>query len=242
MGWTRPKVGNSIARTFFLFGLCTMVDQSSHHKIWAAIDTLAAKNSLSASGLAKQAGLDSTAFNKSKRQSSEGRPRWPSMESIIKVVEATNSRLSEFAELVESGSADPNDALPTNSSSVPLVGFAQAGAGGFFDDAGFPAGQGWDLVEIPSNAKEGTYALSVQGDSMAPLYRDGDVLIIDPEANTRKGDRVVLKTGGGEIMAKILQRRTSKHIELSSLNPDHPDRVFEATEVEWLARIVWASQ
>ena len=219
-----------------------MVDQSSHNKIWAAIDALAAKNSLSASGLAKQAGLDSTAFNKSKRQSSEGRPRWPSMESIIKIIEATNSRLSEFAELVESTSHRQSDTLPQNRSSVPLVGFAQAGAGGFFDDAGFPAGQGWDLVEIPSNAKEGTYALSVQGDSMTPLYRDGDVLIVDPEVTIRKGDRVVVKTGTGEIMAKVLQRQTTRHVELSSLNPDHPDRVFEAHEVEWLARIVWASQ
>lgn len=218
------------------------MSKSSHEKVWAAIDALAAKNALSASGLAKQAGLDSTAFNKSKRQSAEGRPRWPSMESIFKVVDATNSRLVDFAVMVETHANRSVDALPLSTPTVPLVGFAQAGAGGFFDDAGFPAGQGWDLVEIPSTAREGTYALSVQGDSMMPLYRDGDVLIVDPEASTRKGDRVVVKTGSGEIMAKVLQRRTLRQIELSSLNPDHPTRVFSTNEVEWLARIVWASQ
>ncbi|EBV3600078.1 helix-turn-helix transcriptional regulator, partial [Salmonella enterica subsp. enterica serovar Virchow] len=42
----------------------------SHERVWAAIDALAARNDLSASALAKRAGLDSTAFNKSKRQSS----------------------------------------------------------------------------------------------------------------------------------------------------------------------------
>ncbi|MEZ5810210.1 MAG: helix-turn-helix transcriptional regulator [Rhizobiaceae bacterium] len=218
------------------------MDHSSHEKVWAAIDALAARNAMSPSGLAKQAGLDSTAFNKSKRRSAGGRPRWPSMESVMKIVEATNSRLSDFAGLVENSVQRATDALPAQGSSVPLVGFAQAGAGGFFDDAGFPAGQGWDLVEIPSGAKRGTYALSVQGNSMMPLYRDGDILIVDPEASIRRGDRVVARTGGGEIMAKILQRRTSRQVELSSLNPEHPDRVFELHEIEWLARIVWASQ
>ncbi len=218
------------------------MSQPSHDEVWAAIDALAARHSLSASGLAKQAGLDSTTFNKSKRQSANGRPRWPSVESIVKIIDATNSKFSEFAELVELSVHANSDALPTNRSTVPLVGFAQAGAGGFFDDAGFPAGQGWDNVDVPSSTKEGTYALSVQGDSMMPLYRDGDVLVVDPEITTHKGDRVVVKTGDGEIMAKILLKRTSKQIELSSLNPDHPNRIFAVNEIEWLARIVWASQ
>ncbi|MGC8000547.1 S24 family peptidase, partial [Salmonella enterica] len=81
---------------------------------------------------------------------------------------------------------------------MPLVGFAQAGAGGFFDDAGFPVGQGWDLIELPAQSGEGAYALKVQGDSMLPLYRNGDVLIVEPGAAVRKGDRVVVKTSGGE--------------------------------------------
>jgi len=126
--------------------------------------------------------------------------------------------------------------------SVPLLGFAQAGAGGFFDDAGFPVGQGWDLVEIPSATREGTYALEVQGDSMLPLYRNGDRLVVDPQETVRRGDRVVVKTRGGEVMAKVLSRQTQKQLELVSLNPEHPTRTVAVTEVEWVARIVWASQ
>ncbi|SMH38566.1 S24 family peptidase [Mesorhizobium australicum] len=212
----------------------------SHDRVWAAIDALAERYSLSASGLAKRAGLDSTAFNKSKRQSVDGRPRWPSTESLAKVMEATGASLEEFINLVRGPAA--SDRLPTQPASVPLVGFAQAGAGGFFDDAGFPAGQGWDLVEIPAGARDGAYALQVQGDSMLPLYRHGDRLIVDPNANIRRGDRVVVKTHGGEVMAKVLERRTSRAIELMSLNPEHPVRTVPTTEIAWVARIVWASQ
>jgi phage repressor protein C with HTH and peptisase S24 domain len=213
----------------------------SHERVWAAIDALAARYSLSASGLAKRAGLDSTAFNKSKRLSSDGRPRWPSTESLAKIIEATGASLDEFLGLVE-GKPQRSGAPPRQAPSVPLLGFAQAGAGGFFDDAGFPVGQGWDLIELPSRNDDGSYALQVQGDSMLPLYRDGDVLIVKPGATVRRGDRVVVKTREGEVMAKLLERQTSKSVELVSLNPEHPNREIPMPDIEWVARIVWASQ
>ncbi|RWG51222.1 MAG: helix-turn-helix transcriptional regulator, partial [Mesorhizobium sp.] len=205
----------------------------SHDRVWAAIDALAERYSLSASGLARRAGLDSTAFNKSKRLSSDGRPRWPSTESLAKIIEATGASLEEFTVLVEGHGAS---AVPPPRMAVPLLGFAQAGAGGFFDDAGYPSGQGWDLVELPARAAETSYALKVQGDSMLPLYRNGDVLIVEPGAPTRKGDRVVLKTTAGEVMAKVLDRQTAKSVVLVSLNPAHPDRDISMSEVEWVAR------
>jgi len=208
----------------------------SHQQIWAAIDALAARHALSASGLARRAGLDSTAFNKSKRLSADGRPRWPSTESLAKIMEATGSSLIELFALVEQQPA------AARRRAVPLLGFAQAGSGGYFDDAGFPAGQGWEEVDLPAGASEGAYALQVQGDSMLPLYRDGDVLIVEPGASMRKGDRVVVKTSTGEVMAKVLAGRTARSIELVSLNPTHADRSVPTVEVEWMARIVWASQ
>lgn len=208
----------------------------SHDKVWAAIDALAARHHLTASGLARRAGLDATAFNRSKRHSADGRPRWPSTESLAKIMAATGASLDDFLMLVKDGAARAG-----RGSHVPLVGFAQAGAGGYFDDAGFPAGEGWDLVDLPAG-REGSYALRVQGDSMMPLYRDGDVLIVEPAATVRPGDRVVVRTMEGEVMAKVLRRRTAALVELSSLNPAHPARAFEAREVDWIARIVWASQ
>lgn len=209
----------------------------SHERVWAAIDALAARYDLSASGLAKRAGLDSTAFNKSKRLSSDGRPRWPSTESLAKIIEATNSSVDEFFSLLD-GIGNQR----SRRAAVPLLGFAQAGAGGFFDDAGFPVGQGFDLIELPGGQEEGSYALKVQGDSMLPLYRDGDVLIVRQDTSPRLGDRVVVKTTDGEVMAKVLERRSAAQIELRSLNPEHANRQIPVGQVDWIARIVWASQ
>jgi len=219
----------------------------SHDRIWAAIDALAERNRLSPSGLARRAGLDPTSFNKSKRQASDGRLRWPSTESIAKVLQATGNSFDDFTSLVRGGVQDsflPEGAFPPQVGSIPLLGFAQAGAGGFLDDGGFPAGQGWDVVDFPASpaSKPGVYALEVQGDSMMPLYRDGNVLIVEPGAQVRRGDRVVVKTREGEVMAKVLFRQTAKTIELLSLNTDHPNRTFGLSEIEWMARIIWASQ
>ncbi|MEI2298114.1 S24 family peptidase [Ensifer sp. MJa1] len=218
----------------------------SHGTIWHAIDALAERHQLSPSGLARRAGLDPTSFNKSKRHSADGRERWPSTESIAKVLEATGATIDQFASLLrpDRTPADAAEQVPP-AAAIPLIGFAQAGAGGFFDDGGFPAGQGWDVIDFPnasSQQQSGIYALEVQGDSMLPLYRDGDILIVDPGAQVRRGDRVVVKTRDGEVMAKILTRQTPQMIELLSLNPEHPNRSFEISQVEWIARIIWASQ
>ncbi|MCA1491150.1 S24 family peptidase [Sinorhizobium alkalisoli] len=210
----------------------------SHDSIWRAIDALAERHRLSPSGLARRAGLDPTSFNRSKRKSRDGRDRWPSTESISKILDATGATVEQFTALLQPGSGAARPA------GIPLLGFAQAGSGGYFDDGGFPAGQGWDEIDFPvsDGDRAGVYALEVQGDSMLPLYRDGDILIIDPSAHVRRGDRVVVRTQGGEVMAKILARQTPRGIELMSLNPEHPDRSFEMKDVEWIARILWASQ
>ena len=209
----------------------------THDRIWSAIDALAQRYGLSASGLAKRSGLDPTAFNKSKRMTRDGRPRWPTTESIAKVLEATGATLDDFSTLA---STEPR--VRNRNEPIPLIGMTQAGAGGFFDDGGYPVGGGWDHVRFPRVDDENAYALEVAGESMAPLYRNGDILIVSPNAATRNGDRVVIRTTDGEVMAKTLVRRTATTIELASLNPDHPNFVFPLDRVDWIARIIWASQ
>lgn len=206
----------------------------THAQVWSAIDRLATRAGLSASGLAKRAGLDPTTFNKSKRITGQGRARWPSTESIAKALAATDTPLDVFVELVTAGG--------TATRAVPLLGFAEAGAGGYFDDGGFPVGEGWDEIAFPAVSDQHAYALEVSGHSMEPAYRDGDVILVSPSAPIRRGDRVVVKTRSGEVMAKELKRRSAKAIELRSLNAEHGERTIAAADVLWIARILWASQ
>lgn len=211
----------------------------THAQIWSAIDRLAERAGLSASGLARRAGLDPTTFNKSKRMTAEGRARWPSTESISKALTATGTPVEAFVALMHA--PDSNAAEPP-AKTLPLLGLAQAGSGGYFDDAGFPAGEGWDHIPFPEVADQHAYALKVSGQSMLPAYRDGDVILVSPSAAIRRGDRVVVKTRAGEVMAKELKRRTPSALELRSLNAEHEDRVLFADDVVWMARILWVSQ
>jgi phage repressor protein C with HTH and peptisase S24 domain len=209
----------------------------THKQIWGALDALAEKHGLSASGLAKKAGLDPTSFNPSKRLGPEGRERWPTTESIAKVLNAVGGNLDEFTAMVlgRKGAEKLNV-------TVPVIGMAKAGKGGFFDDAGFPVGGAFDEIAAPGVKDTNAYALEITGDSMLPVFRQGDIIIVSPNATVRKGDRVVVKTKRGEVMAKVLQRQTGKTIELASFNPDHELKVFPAEDVQWIARIIWASQ
>jgi phage repressor protein C with HTH and peptisase S24 domain len=207
-----------------------------HTDIWRAIDRLAAQSGLSASGLARRAGLDPTTFNKSKRTTGDGKLRWPSTESISKVLEATSVSLPDFVSLI-------GDSVgPGTFQRVPVIGYAQAGSAGYFDDAGFPVGTGWDELLFPSLGDPQAYALEISGDSMEPVYRDGDTIIVSPAAQIRRNDRVVVRTRGGEVMAKQLIRETATRIELLSINRAHPDRTIQRGDIAWMARIIWASQ
>ncbi len=207
-----------------------------HADVWRAIDRLAAKHGMSASGLARRSGLDPTTFNKSKRITKEGKQRWPSTESVSKVLAATGDSLAEFvAQMGE-------DNASVLAQRVPVIGYAQAGEKGYFDDAGYPTGSGWDEVLFPQIGDLHAFALEISGASMEPIYRDGDTIVISPAADIRRGDRVVVKTREGEVMAKELSRQSPRKIELTSFNTDHPDRNFDIEEIDWIARIVWASQ
>ena len=205
-----------------------------HADIWRAIDRLAEKHGMSASGLARRSGLDPTTFNKSKRITKEGKQRWPSTESVSKVLNATGDSLAEFVAQMGEGNAS------VLAQRIPVIGYAQAGDKGYFDDAGYPTGSGWDEVLFPQIGDLHAFALEISGDSMEPIYRDGDTIVVSPGAGIRRGDRVVVRTRDGQVMAKELARQSARKVELVSLNEEHPYRTLNVEEVDWMARIVWA--
>ncbi len=223
----------------------------THKQVWSAIDALAQQNDMSVSRLARNAGLDPTSFNKSKRTSVEGRDRWPSTESLAKVAEATNTSLESFVELMIGDKREFSrrfrklsvvDGRWSKSLPIPLLGLAQAGSGGYFDDGGFPVGAGWDEIDLPHGGEEGVFALEITGDSMLPTYRSGDKIILSQNETPHPGDRVVVKSREGEVLAKVLARQTPDVIELHSINEEHENRRFDPKDIEWMHRILWASQ
>jgi phage repressor protein C with HTH and peptisase S24 domain len=207
----------------------------SHTEIWTAIDALAKRFEMSPSAMAKMAGLDPTSFNRSKRGEGDTRPRWPSTESLAKVLEATGVGFSEFAALTER-------MPPPSPRAVPLIGLAQAAAEGVFDETGAPVVSNWDEIDFPGLGEEGVYALEIAGHALAPVFRDGDRILVSPKAPPRRGDRVVVRTTGGELLVKELARVTARSVELVSLTRNGQDRMLDLAEVVWIARILWASQ
>ena len=211
----------------------------THAEVWRGIDRLAKQNGLTPSGLARRAGLDPTTFNPSKRVTKQSKSRWPSTESLAKILNATGTSFADFVSIM---SEQPvKDARPASQRlrSIPLD---QASALGLFDDAGFPVGDSWDEIDFPNLDDAHAYALEVRGDALLPAYRDGDLLVISPAAQVRRRDRIVLKSRSGETIAGVLVRRTAQRLELDPFQAHEPPKVLAVREIAWLGRIVWVSQ
>jgi len=207
-----------------------------HADIWSAIDALARDHGLTASALARKAGLDPTTFNKSKRITREGKPRWPSTESVAKVLDATGAPLAAFVGYIDKLAAG------SPSATMPLVAVGQAGEPGRFDPSGRPSGGNWDEIPFPSVDDPHAYALEIAGGALEPIYRDGDIIVVSPNASVRRGDRVVVMTIGGEVLVRQLVRRTARRLDFAALGAGQPGLSLAAEETAWLARILWASQ
>ncbi len=187
--------------------------RTRHERLWAAIDAIAARHGLSPSGLARRAGLDATAFNRSKRFTADGRPRWPSTESIAKILAATGSPLWELVHLIDGETIRPGE------------------ASGFSEEAGPPIGAG----------PLGRSALRVADDAMLPLYRAGDVLIVSDGEPIRPGDRVVLRIDRGPPVARVFAGHAEEGLAFAPIAGGDAE-VLPAGRIAGLARILWASQ
>lgn len=208
----------------------------THNAIWRGIDMLAAKNSLSASGLAKRAGLDPTTFNKSKRTTKQGKPRWPSTESLSKILDATQTSMPDFVTLLGDGGGDGRAA----GRRVRCVRLSQAERGEeAFDASGFPKAAGpWEDIELPAFGEGGLYAIEIDRDVAAPVLRSGDVVVVSPESSVRRHDRVVAKLKGGEIEFGVFLRRTAQRLSLGSFTGGGEDKALSVADLAWQARIV----
>lgn len=210
----------------------------THKQVWDGIDRLAAAHKLSASGLAKKAGLDPTTFNKSKRITKQGKARWPSTESLSKILEATGSAMREFVELMH-GEGKGGTALATRLRCMALSDIDKSGS---LDSSGFPVGNAWEDIEHPAIEDENAYAIELDRDIAPPCYRSGDIAVVAPGSSIRRSDRLIARHRRGELLFGVLVRRTAQRVVLSDLSGSGAEENYDADEILWMARIVLISQ
>ncbi|MDX6748794.1 helix-turn-helix transcriptional regulator [Geminicoccaceae bacterium 1502E] len=209
----------------------------THKQVWEGIDRLAARNQLSASGLAKRAGLDPTTFNKSKRITKQGKPRWPSTESLAKILDATGASMREFVEMMQGG----GEGAATPLQRLRCVSLADAEGGACFDASGFPVAGPWEEVDFPLVDDEQAYAIELDRDVLPPVYRSGDLVVVSPAGSIRRGDRVVVQLADGGFLFAVLARRTAQRVVVAELAGGE-ERALGLEEIAWIARVVWVSQ
>ena len=205
----------------------------THSDIWTAVDRLAARAGLSASGLARKAGLDPTTFNKSKRITPQGRPRWPSTESVAKSLQATGTTIDDFR-------------LRSLPIAAPRADGAadRSGAGRhrrLFRRERLPGRQGMGRDRVSGVDDEHVYALEMSGDRCSRSTATATVIIVSPAAPIRRGDRVVVKTRDGEVMAKELKRSTASRSSCARSTPHTRAHAWRRRRAVDRAHL-WASQ
>ncbi|MGD9806874.1 MAG: S24 family peptidase [Hyphomicrobiaceae bacterium] len=214
----------------------------THEWIWNAIDTLASRSGLTPSGLARLAGLDPTAFNRSKRLTAEGRPRWPSTESIAKVLEATGTALDEFATLEFETSLQIADD-ETEIGEIAGVRIVAEIRGAIVLD--------WEPVSTQAVAVNGNitlapsrrrFAVTVSDSSLEPAYSAGNVLIVSEATEPRAGDRVLVKPSGMPVSPQLLLATSVTHVELGSFTDINKRVSVQRCDLDWMARIVLVRQ
>ena len=212
----------------------------THQDIWAALDALAQKSAMSPSAMARAAGLDPTTFNKSKRNGADGKARWPSTESLSKVLGALGVSFEDFA--AQTAKSRAGRFGMDMGANIPLIGMNQAGQDGYFDEVGNPVGEHWDEIRMPGLRDDHVFALQVSDDALAPALRGGDTVVVSPATGIKPGDRVVVKLRSGEVVAKIFNSMSASKVKLQTLNPQYPGRSVALKDIQWMARIVWVSQ
>lgn len=78
--------------------------------------------------------------------------------------------------------------------------------------------------------KENYYALYVIGDSMEPLFDDGDIVIVHKQNDFNNGDNCVILINGDEATIKKVYKGTTG-IKLQAVNPYYPPRIFTEEEI-----------
>lgn len=120
---------------------------------------------------------------------------------------------------------------------VPVMGYVGAGAEIEPDFEQVPP-EGLSQVELPFPVPPNIIAFEVRGESMMPVYNDGDVILVYREqqrpTTALLGEEVACRTDDGRRFLKRLERGTDPGtVNLASWNA----RTIESVRLEWIGEI-----
>ena len=128
------------------------------------------------------------------------------------------------------------------SGEIPVISMASAGPGVQFTGQSFPAGCGMYLVDRPPSFTDPNgFGVEVSGDSMAPKYENGQVVMVDTRKTPSNGDYVVAGLSTGEKFVKRY-REAAGRVILESVNPLYPPVVVEPEQVLFAYKVVWSKE
>jgi len=127
----------------------------------------------------------------------ENDTREPKLDDLRRIATATKKPITYFVNDGEICSPSNVTEGPSIKGMVPLISWVQAGEFATVVD-NFAPGDGEDWVPCPISVRQHTFALRVQGDSMEPEFADGDIVIVEPDAEHIPGKYVVVRANGGE--------------------------------------------
>ena len=124
---------------------------------------------------------------------------------------------------------------------IPVVGNVSGGESeNLWGDGDFPVGTGFDQLARPSDLLDANaFALEVRGDSMAPVFRNGAIVIVSPDREVNSGDFAVVRTHEDKSYFKMVWIESGQ-VRLTSINPAEPPMVFRKQDVRWIYPVVWA--
>ena len=207
------------------------IKKMKYENVWDAVDKLAKKHGLSPSGLAKLAGLDATTFNKSKRIRPDGKKRWPSLDSINRLLEIFNLSFEQFYALSSGNEEKENGSIP----------FAKLSEISDFISDNNPVWQKWGKVLFP-DFRDALYAIEIDSEAYAPLYRYGTLVVASQNSDIRKADRVIIYLNNSDGIIKEFVRRTPSKLIVTDINLPHAEENIPIADICLINRIVWISQ
>lgn len=208
----------------------------THKDIWAAIDQHANDMGYSPSSLAKAAGLDPTAFNKSKRMSTSGKPRWPSTESIAKILEATNTDTAAFMALINAparGTAPPASVKP-----LPFLSSHDAERDGLFTSARKPDTSKWATYHYKEHDIDPqSFAIKATDNMFTPVLRNGHIAIAHRIEMPQTGQRILAKHCANGLFLYDVYDRKDSTLTFLPVDPNKKARTDDIADYDWFAAV-----